>query len=122
MSGLTGAILRYWEMRAPLALEPKRMGRPSACTPRAEPSQPFEEKSWGNQFRNINGLKEFQLELETVESKKDELDAIVARARGWKFPLGNGQVLVLNQAKTTRTGWVGYPLGKIQQTATRSRT
>ena len=88
------------------------MGRPLACNPKAGPTDPFEERSWGNQFQNFNGLKEFQLELETVESKKDELDAIVARAPEWDFPLRYGKVLVLSQNSTTRRGWVGYPLGK----------
>ena len=51
------------------------------------------------------------LELETVEKKKDELDAIVSRAPGWRFALYDGQVLVLDESRTTRTGWLGRRLG-----------
>lgn len=99
----------------PIDLEPKRCGRPSACNPKARPSDPFERHSWGYQFSKINRLKEFHLELETVEQKKNELDAIVARASGWELPLGDGNVLVLSSNKTTRTGWVGHPLGEIRR-------
>ena len=104
---------RLWENEAPLALDPKSSGRPSAYSYKVGLSARFEKDSWGNQFRNILGLKEFELELETVEKKKDELDAIIARTPDWEFPLGDGSILILNQAKTKRTGWVGYPLGKV---------
>ena len=96
----------------------KRIGRnffqaPSETSNSPLPaSEPFQHRSWGNQIRNFNNLKEFQLELETVRRKKHELDAIVARATEWELPLKGGNVLILNQAKTSRTGWVGYRLGK----------
>ena len=109
---------RLWENEAPLALDPKSAGRPSAYSPKLGRSVPFEMNSWGNQFRNIHGLKAFRLELETVEKKTDELDAIVARAPHWDFVLGDGSLLVLDHAKTKRTGWVGYPLGEMLQTTT----
>ena len=72
---------------------------------------PFQRGSWGDAFRNISGLERFVLELETVEKKKGELDAIVSRAPGWQFVLHDGQVLVLDESKTTRTGWLGRELG-----------
>lgn len=90
------------------------MGRASACHHQAGPSDPFQADSWGAQFQNIIGLKTFQLELETVEKKKPELDAIVARAPGWQFPLGDGSLLVLDQSMTRRTGWVGNLFGKVE--------
>ena len=102
---------RWWENGVPIALEPKRRGRPSMCNPQVGPSEPFERHSWGYHFRNIIGLQEFHLELETIEQKKTELDAIVARAPGWEFPLGDGNVLILSKAPPARTGWVGYELG-----------
>lgn len=94
-------------------MEPKRSGRASACNHHAGPSDPFQAHSWGAQFRNIDGLKTFQLELETIEKKRPELDAIVARAPGWQFPLGDGNLLILDQSKTRRTGWVGHLFGKV---------
>lgn len=104
---------RFWEHQAPIALEPKRRGRASACNHHAKSSDPFEVHSWGAQFRNIKGLKKFQLELETIDKKKAELDALVERAPGWRFPLGDGQLLVLDQAKTRRAGWVGQIFGRV---------
>ena len=59
----------------------------------------------------MKGLRE--LELETVEKKKDELDAIVARANGWLFPAHDNQVFVLDESKTKRMGWVGHRLGMM---------
>lgn len=56
-------------------------------------------------------LKVFQLELETVEKKKDELDAIVARAPGWQFPLDGDRIMILDESKTKRIGWLGHKLG-----------
>ena len=100
----------WWEHEAPLALEPKHFGmpRPNAIS---QPSDPFHRRSWGAAFRKISGLKTFVLELETVEKKKDELDAIVSRSPGWRFALYDGQVLVLDESRTTRTGWLGRRLG-----------
>lgn len=100
----------WWEHEAPLALEPKHRGipRPNAIS---QPSDPFVGGSWGSAFHEISGLETFELELETVEKKKGELDAIVSRAPGWQFPLHDGKVLVLDESRTTRTGWLGRRLG-----------
>ena len=99
----------WWEREAPLALEPKHHGipRPNAIS---QPTDPFASGSWGSAFHEISGLEIFELELETVEKKKGELDAIVSRAPGWQFPLHDGQVLVLDESRTTRTGWLGRRL------------
>lgn len=72
----------------------------------------FHVKSWGHQFSVFTGLKTFELELETVEGKRTELDEIVVRAGDWHLPLGDGNVLVLNPARTKRTGWHGMKLPK----------
>ena len=53
----------------------------------------------------FKGLKTLELELETVEGKRKELDEIIVRAADWRFPLGDGDILVLNPARTKRTGW-----------------
>ena len=58
-------------------------------------------------------LKVFQLELETVEKKKDELDAIVARAPSWQFPLDGDRIMILDESKTKRIGWLGHKLGMM---------
>ena len=98
-----------WERGDPLALDPKQKGRPQV-SPHSEASDPFPEGSWGASFRELRGLKEFKFELETVVAKKVELDDIVARANTWRFPLGDGKVLVLDESKTTTFYWTGPPL------------
>ena len=100
----------WWEYAAPLALDPKQPGRASARE-FSEPPEPFAENSWGKHFEQISGLQSFELELETLEHKLSELDAIAGRASGWEFVLGDGNTLILDQAKTQRNGWVGYKLG-----------
>ncbi|KAL8834572.1 MAG: hypothetical protein Q9170_003700 [Blastenia crenularia] len=99
----------WWEEEAPLALDPKQRGRPSAARC-SRSSDPFDPVSWGAQFRRVSGLQVLRMELETVEAKKDELDAIAKRAREWKFPLGDGNTLVIDESKTKRTGWIGRKL------------
>ncbi|KAL8722977.1 MAG: hypothetical protein Q9181_007382, partial [Wetmoreana brouardii] len=99
----------WWEVAEPIALDPKFEGQPSAQR-YSRPSDPFDPGSWGSEFRNIKGLEVLELELETTENKKNELDAIVNRASGWRFPLGDSRVLLLNKSKTKRTGWVGLPI------------
>ncbi|KAL8689881.1 MAG: hypothetical protein Q9218_004546 [Villophora microphyllina] len=99
----------WWEAGEPIALDAKREGRPSAQH-YSRPSDPFEPGSWGAKFRDIDGLEVLQLELETLENKKAELDAIVNRAKGWRIPLGDSRVLLLNESKTRRMGWVGVPI------------
>ncbi|KAL8718578.1 MAG: hypothetical protein Q9225_004308 [Loekoesia sp. 1 TL-2023] len=104
----------WWEVEAPLALDPKQSGRPSP-EKHSQPSDPFEPGSWGSTFQKVKGLQVLQvlqIELETVEGKKGELDAIVNRAKGWKIPLGDEKILILDESRTRRTGWIGGKFGK----------
>ena len=104
----------WWETSAPLVLDAKRQGnhgQPSAVG-HSVASDGFHPRSWGQQFSFFKGLKTFELELETVEGKRKELDEIVIRAADWRFPLGDGNVLVLNPTRTRRTGWHGLKIRK----------
>ena len=94
-----------WEHGRPLHLDPKQEWQ--ASKPFRGENDPFCENSWGNAFRDLHGLKQFVLELETVEGKRAKLDEIVARAAGWRFPLGDGNILVLNESKTKYSAWKG---------------
>ena len=111
---------------SPLALDPRRAGRADRML--AEPLIDFksgadnngerenlqrrllseyEEGSWGSDFVHFHHLKIFELELETLDSKRKELDAFVALARSWMFPLGNGNVLMLEPKVTKMERWIG---------------
>jgi len=79
--------------RSPLALDPKKAGRAPAGQWISE-AEPFEKGSWGSKLIHLHGLKNFELELETIVEKKRELEDVVAVAEGWEFPLGDGKVLV----------------------------
>ena len=100
----------WWERSAPLVLDAKQQGTTGSTHSTA--ADGFHPKSWGYQFSVLKGLKTFELELETVEGKRKELDDIVIRAADWRFPLADGNLLVLSPAKTKRTGWHGVKLRK----------
>ena len=91
---------------SPLALDPKRKGR-ARVGDWIEEKEEFEKGSWGERFQNFKGLKVLELELETTERKRMELDASVDKAATWKIPLGDGNVLVLDEGATEKSSWAG---------------
>lgn len=91
---------------SPLALDPKRKGR-ARVGDWVLDEQPYESGSWGSRFANLKGLKKLELELETIEVKRAELDTIIERARFWRFPLGDGNMLVMDQESTEKSVWTG---------------
>lgn len=111
----------WWEDFKPLRLDPKRRGTngKASALKHSTAADGFHVNSWGKHFSFFKGLKTFELELETVEGKRQELDEIVARAGDWRFPLGDGNELVLNPARTKRTGWHGVKLRKCVPSATK---
>lgn len=50
---------------------------------------PWNPSAWSCVFKKIASLKVLVLELENFEYKKEELKAIVTRARKWIFPAYN---------------------------------
>ena len=102
----------WWETSAPLVLDAKQKGnhgKPSAMR-HSIASDGFHALSWGQQLSFFKGLKTLELELETVEGKRKELDEIVIRAADWRFPLADDNFLVLNPTRTRRTGWHGLKI------------
>ena len=91
--------------RWPLALDARKKGRARAMA--WVEGEGFERGSWGSRFGNLRGLEVFELELETLVGKKGELDAVVKKAAEWRFGLGDGNVLVLDEEATEKSGWVG---------------
>lgn len=91
---------------SPLALDPKRKGRARPGDWVRE-KEPFERGSWGQRFTNLDGLEELELELETVEAKRAELDANVQRAPFWRFPLSDGNILAMDEVATEKSTWTG---------------
>ena len=91
---------------SPLALDPKREGR-ARIGDSVPDDQPYESGSWGSRFANLKGLKKFEMELETTVEKRMELDTIIEKAHAWKFPLGDGNVLVMDDESTKKSLWTG---------------
>ena len=72
----------------------------------------FELNSWGSRFAYLPTLKKLELELETLSTKRAELDAVVDLAPSWRFPLGNDPpgkdgLLIFDSAATERNSWMG---------------
>ena len=92
---------------SPLALDPKRKGR-ARVGDWVPNHQPYESGSWGSRFANLAGLKKFEMELETIEAKRNQLDTIVERARTWRFPLRDGNVLIMDEEENIdKSAWTG---------------
>lgn len=91
---------------SPLALDPKRKGR-ARIGDWVPGDQPYESGSWGSRFANLKGLKKLEMELETIEEKRKELDTIIEKARSWRFPLGDGNVLVMDEENIEKSAWTG---------------
>lgn len=68
----------------------------------------FEDGSWGKALCAVTSLRKFVLELETLQSKRAELDEIVQAATGWEFPLADGSArLVCDEAAKEVSKWKG---------------
>ncbi|KAF7366440.1 hypothetical protein MSAN_00900900 [Mycena sanguinolenta] len=65
------------------------------------------DTKWGEWIGSVPGLQELQLELETIETKKDELEERAKAARRWTFPLENGSCLVHDGAPAAQSIWLG---------------
>jgi hypothetical protein len=77
-----------WENSAPLRIKPPVAG-------------------WVAWVGSIPELQELEIEFETIELKREELEERVRVARGWKFPLKDGGWLVQDGETPTRSSWVG---------------
>ena len=91
---------------SPMAIDPKRKGR-AALREWVDVDSPCEKDSWGSRFENFCGLETFELELETIEQKISELEANLMKASGWRLPLGDAKVLLLDEGSTVKSRWSG---------------
>jgi hypothetical protein len=82
----------------------------------AEPAQPNLEyiksrierlTTWGGQVCQIEGLKVLKMEFETDEAKKSQLEIVIERAKGWKFPLTREETALIWTGKLEESSWEG---------------
>lgn len=75
----------------------------------AKAGQPFqlapEEHAWGNAFYYLQGLKEMEIEFETSEDKKAELDEIIEWAKTWVFPAAGKSKVLRVEDEVERWSW-----------------
>lgn len=98
----------YWERNAPLRINPFRGGdmmREDMQIPDGNP--PFNPRSWGRALKHLPKLKTLRIDFETSEDKREELEAIVAWAVKWRFPLTDGRYLSTKGHKVEKMSWRG---------------
>lgn len=96
-----------WESEEKLGIDPRLPGRVDWDQMGNEPVRDEFERAWGYQFRHLHGLRELEMELETIASNKDQLDAIAQRALDWKFDLSDGNVLSAQGTEMAKYTWKG---------------
>lgn len=109
----------WWsvENNAPLAITPQRswadVGGMRADWQAMDAGEEVEwdEACWGSAFQYLKGLREVEMELETFEYKKDELEEIVRHAVQWRFPMGEGRELSAEGLGVEVRRWRGPPCG-----------
>ena len=95
-----------WPYDAPLVLDAKEdQVLWSACD--REPTDGSDRMYLDCQLSMFKRLKTFELEVESIEARRKELDRIFDPAQTWRFPLDDGNVLALNRARTKKAGWLG---------------
>ncbi|KAJ7188829.1 hypothetical protein C8R46DRAFT_875210, partial [Mycena filopes] len=66
-----------------------------------DPSQ-----GWDTWIRSMTGLQEIELELETLDEKREQLEQRVEAAQGWKFPAQDGGSLVHDGEEPRKSTWL----------------
>ncbi|KAI0457724.1 hypothetical protein F5B21DRAFT_462891 [Xylaria acuta] len=67
----------------------------------------FAGGAWGKAFSHMSKLKTLTIDFETAENKRDEMEAIVAWALKWRFPLPDGRHLSTDGRPATKVSWRG---------------
>ncbi|KAI1279078.1 hypothetical protein F5Y07DRAFT_48088 [Xylaria sp. FL0933] len=69
----------------------------------------FAQGAWGRAFFHMPKLKTLTIDFETSEDKRDEMEAVVAWALKWKFPLLDGRHLSTGGRPASKMSWRGLP-------------
>jgi hypothetical protein len=69
---------------------------------------------WRRGFLSFPMLDEFQMELETLERRREALDEVVQHVRTWRIPLGHGKVLSTEGMDINSEVWMGTVLGEAK--------
>jgi hypothetical protein len=112
----------WWEQGDALAIDPYTRGKATFLDPRrpvlSDRQRAMPDNAWGYMFHHLTGLQRLEIELESTNLKKLELEAIVDRAiKTWRFPIGDDRELV-SDGSIQASQWVGYkpePIGTLSQ-------
>jgi hypothetical protein len=62
---------------------------------------------WATWLESMPGLQEFELEVETIDPKREQMEERVRVALGWTFPTTNGGSLVHDGEQPVKSMWLG---------------
>ena len=98
-----------WERNSKMEMNPwgKRIQRGRIVGASKGDLAPWKEHVWGCAFQELASLKEVEMQLETSEDRRQELEAIVSQAMRWEFPMSGGRVLTTQGLKVRRSRWEG---------------
>ncbi|KAI1121907.1 hypothetical protein F5Y10DRAFT_282132 [Nemania abortiva] len=104
-----------WEQNAPLRINPFKGNCQQGHTiniMRRDMSTEiedieFSEGAWGRAFAYMSKLKTLTIDFETSEDKRAEMEAIVAWALKWRFPLQGGRHLSTGGRPASKMSWRG---------------
>jgi hypothetical protein len=111
----------WWSWQSPaesadkLGICPWLPSRVSHQTMLAQPLEPdfdvvkelMNENTWGQQISQIKGLNVLRIEFEVDEVKKAQLQAVLARAKYWKFPLDGSNAILEQVGDVRESSWEG---------------
>ncbi|EXJ91837.1 hypothetical protein A1O3_00387 [Capronia epimyces CBS 606.96] len=111
----------WWSWESPaesndrLGICPWRVARTSCQQMLAEPPRPsvsyikerMSPQTWGGQICQVPGLQMLEMEFETDEVKRAQLELVVQRAKSWVFPLCNQNVVLAWTGQLKESSWEG---------------
>ncbi|KAI1118838.1 hypothetical protein F5Y14DRAFT_182159 [Nemania sp. NC0429] len=75
----------------------------------------FARGAWGNAFSHMSKLKTLTIDFETCENKREWMEAVVAWALKWRFPLTNGQHLSSCGQPASKMSWQAILRGWVDR-------
>ncbi|KIW12115.1 hypothetical protein PV08_09389 [Exophiala spinifera] len=126
----------WWSWESPpmsndrLGICPWRESRTSCQQMLAEPPDPGVDyitpristlSTWGGQVCQIKGLRELKIEFEIAIVKKPQLQAVIERAKTWKFPLVEEDVVLMWMGTVEESTWEGLQTVKADFMPLRER-
>ena len=116
----------WWSWESPaeswykLGICPWLPSRVTHQTMLAQPLEPdfgvvrelLKQRTWGHQMGQVRGLQVLRIEFEVDVKKKAQLQAVLERAKYWKFPLKDTNTILEHIGQVRESSWEGLEILK----------